>query len=61
MLKHTKRQVKVFFFFPRNVFIFPYVYHRSLFFVSSQAKMAKKQKYLWSRIVQKVKKDMLCS
>ena len=41
ILEQTKRQVKVF-FLSRNVFIFPYAYHRSLFFVS-WAKMEKNQ------------------
>ena len=36
MLEHTKRQDKAF-FLSRNAFIFPYVYHRGLLFVSSQA------------------------
>ena len=40
-----KRQDKAF-FLSRNAFIFPYVYHHGLVFVSSSAKMAKKQKYL---------------
>ena len=35
MLEHTKRQVKVFFpAFKNEKRLFPYVYHRSLFFVS---------------------------
>ena len=32
-LEHKKRKVKVL-FLSRNAFIFPYVYHRSLLFVS---------------------------
>ena len=51
LLEHTKRQVKVFQFLSRNAFIFPYVYHRSLLFVSSWAKMAKKQKYLYDSVL----------
>ena len=45
MLEYTKSQVKVL-FLSRNAFIFSYVYHRSLLFVSSLAKMPKKQEYL---------------
>jgi len=33
-MEHTKRQDKAF-FLSRNAFIFPYVYHRGLLFVSS--------------------------
>ena len=33
-LEHTKRRVKVL-FLSRNAFLFPYVYHLSLFFVYS--------------------------
>ena len=45
MLEYTKSQVKVL-FLSRNAFIFSFVYHRSLLFVSSLAKMPKKQEYL---------------
>ena len=51
LLEHKKRQVKVFQFLSRNAFIFPYVYHRSLLFVSSWAKMAKKQEYLYDSVL----------
>ena len=34
-------------FLSTKVFIFRYVYHCSVLFVSSSAKMAKNQKYLW--------------
>ena len=51
LLEHTKRQVKVFQFLSRNALIFPYVYHRSLLFASSWAKMAKKQKYLYDSVL----------
>ena len=35
MLEHTKRKVKVFFLSRNAAFILPYIYHRSLLFVSS--------------------------
>ena len=46
MLEHTKRQVKNFSFRFKNVFIFPYVYHRSLLFVSFSNISQKNKKLL---------------
>jgi len=45
MLEHTKRQVKVL-FLSRNAFIFPYVYHCSLRFVSFPIFRKKNRKLL---------------
>ena len=45
MLEHKKRKVKVL-FLSRNAFTFPYVYHRSLLFVSF-SNISKKNEKLW--------------
>ena len=45
MLEHKNRKVKVL-FLSRNAFTFPYVYHRSLLFVSF-SNISKKNEKLW--------------